>query len=108
MVWTFGWKLAIAWLEAGALGLIGAGSMKTELLREHIRKAKATEVAAQVGVNIPLIRGDVEALIEATIEEGIQIVFTSAGNPKSHTKKLKDAGCFVVHVVASMKHCAKS
>lgn len=82
--------------------------MKPELLREHIRKAKATEVAAQVGVNIPLIRGDVDALIEATIEEGIQIVFTSAGNPKAHTKKLKDAGCFVVHVVASVKHALKA
>ncbi len=108
MVWTSGWKLAVASARAGALGLIGAGSMKPELLREHIRKAKATEVAAQIGVNIPLIRGDVDALIQATIEEGIQIVFTSAGNPKAHTKKLKDAGCFVVHVVASVKHALKA
>jgi enoyl-[acyl-carrier protein] reductase II len=108
MVWTSGWKLAVAAARAGALGLIGAGSMKPELLREHIRKAKATEVAGQIGVNIPLIRGDVDALIDATLEEGIQIVFTSAGNPKAHTRKLKDAGCFVVHVVASVKHALKA
>jgi enoyl-[acyl-carrier protein] reductase II len=108
MVWTSGWKLAVASARAGALGLIGAGSMKPELLREHIRKAKATEVAGQVGVNIPLIRGDVESLIAVTIEEGIRIVFTSAGNPKAHTKMLKDAGCFVAHVVASVKHAIKA
>src|SRR2546430_14069463 len=84
MVWTSGWKLAVASARAGALGLIGAGSMKPELLREHIRKALATEVAAQIGVNVPLIRGDVDALAEAAIEEGIRIVFTSAGNPKAH------------------------
>jgi enoyl-[acyl-carrier protein] reductase II len=108
MVWTSGWKLAVAAARAGALGLIGAGSMKPELLREHIRKSKATEVAGQVGVNIPLIRGDVDVLIEATIEEGIRIVFTSAGTPKSHTQKLKEAGCFVAHVVASVKHALKA
>src|SRR5258708_38184383 len=82
MVWTAGWKLAVASARAGALGLIGAGSMKSELLREHIRNAKATEVADTIGVNIPLIRGDVEALIETAIEEGVKIIFTSAGNPK--------------------------
>jgi enoyl-[acyl-carrier protein] reductase II len=108
MVWTSGWKLAVASARAGALGIIGAGSMKPELLREHIRKAKATEVAGQVGVNIPLIRGDVEALVTVTIEEGISIVFTSAGNPKAHTQALKDAGCFVTHVVASVKHARKA
>ncbi len=108
MVWTSGWKLAVASARAGALGLIGAGSMKPALLREHIRKAKATEVAGQVGVNIPLIRGDVDALIAATIEEGVHIVFTSAGNPKIHIQKLKDAGCFVAHVVASVKHARKA
>jgi enoyl-[acyl-carrier protein] reductase II len=108
MVWTSGWKLAVAAARSGALGLIGAGSMKPELLREHIRKAKATEVAAQIGVNVPLIRGDVESLIQSTIDEGIKIVFTSAGNPKVHTQKLKDAGCFVVHVVASVNHALKA
>ncbi len=108
MVWTSGWKLAVASARAGALGLIGAGSMKPALLREHIRKAKATEVAGQVGVNIPLIRGDVDALIAATIDEGVRIVFTSAGNPKIHIQKLKDAGCFVAHVIASVKHARKA
>jgi enoyl-[acyl-carrier protein] reductase II len=108
MVWTSGWKLAVAAARAGALGLIGAGSMKPELLREHIRKAEATEVAGQVGVNIPLIRGDVASLIQTTIEEGIKIVFTSAGNPKAYTKQLKEAGCVVAHVVASVKHAHKA
>jgi enoyl-[acyl-carrier protein] reductase II len=108
MVWTAGWKLAVAAARAGALGLIGAGSMRPELLREHIRNARATEVAAQIGVNIPLMRGDVNELIETAITEGINIVFTSAGNPKTHTAKLKDSGCFVVHVVASVKHALKA
>jgi len=108
MVWTSGWKLAVAVARAGGLGLIGAGSMKPELLREHIRKAKSTEVADTIGVNIPLIRGDVDALAEATIEEGVRIVFTSAGNPKVHIRKLKAAGCFVAHVVASVKHAIKA
>ena len=108
MVWTSGWKLAVASARAGALGLIGAGSMKPELLREHIRKAKATEVAKTIGVNIPLIRGDVDELIRVTLEEGIKIIFTSAGNPKVHAQKFKDAGCFLVHVVASVKHALKA
>jgi enoyl-[acyl-carrier protein] reductase II len=108
MVWTSGWKLAVASARAGALGLIGAGSMKPELLREHIRKAKATEVRGTIGVNIPLIRGDVEALVQVTIEEGIKIVFTSAGNPKVFAARLKDAGCFLAHVVASVKHAEKA
>lgn len=108
MVWTSGANLAIAAARAGALGLIGAGSMKPELLREHIRKAKATEVAAQIGVNIPLIRGDAEELVRVTIEEGIKIVFTSAGSPKVYAAKLKNAGCFLAHVVASVKHAKKA
>jgi len=108
MVWTSGWKLAVSSARVGALGMIGSGSMKPELLREHIRKAKATEVAATIGVNIPLIRGDVEELVKATIEEGIKIIFTSAGNPKVHAKTIKDAGCFLVHVVASVKHALKA
>src|SRR5688500_14892589 len=93
MVWTSGWKLAVAAARAGALGLIGSGSMKPELLREHIRKAKATEVADRIGVNIPLIRGDVDALVAVTIEEGIKIVFTSAGTPNAYAAKFKAAGC---------------
>ncbi len=108
MVWTSGWKLAVAAARAGALGLIGAGSMKPDLLREHIRNAKATEVAEAIGVNIPFSRGDVEALIQVTLEEGIKIVFTSAGNPKIHAQKFKDAGCFLAHVIASVKHAVKA
>lgn len=108
MVWTSGWKLAVAAARAGALGLIGAGSMKPELLREHIRNAKATEVADKIGVNIPLIRGDVDALVQTAIEEGVKIIFTSAGSPKVHIDKFKKAGCFVAHVVASVKHAKKA
>src|SRR5438067_9688505 len=108
MVWTSGWKLAVASARAGALGMIGAGSMKPDLLREHIRKAKATEVASTIGVNIPLIRGDAEELVRVSLEEGIKIIFTSAGNPKVFAKTLKDAGCFLVHVVASVKHALKA
>ena len=108
MVWTSGWKLAVASARAGALGLIGAGSMRPDLLREHIRKAKATEVADRIGVNIPLMRGDVDALVAATIEEGVKIVFTSAGSPKAHAEKFKQAGCFLAHVIASVKHARKA
>lgn len=108
MVWTSGWKLAVASARAGALGLIGAGSMKPELFREHIRKAKTTEVAATIGVNIPLIRGDVDALVEVAISEGIKIIFTSAGSPKVHAEKFKKARCFLVHVVANVTHARKA
>ena len=108
MVWTAGWNLAVASARAGALGLIGAGSMKPELLREHIRKARATEVSEQIGVNLALTRGDVESLVQVVIEEGVNIVFSSAGNPKVYTARLKEAGCFVAHVIASVKHARKA
>jgi enoyl-[acyl-carrier protein] reductase II len=108
MVWTSGWKLAVAAARAGALGVIGAGSMKPELFAEHLAKAKATEVADQIGVNIPLIRGDVDALVATAIAGGAKIIFTSAGNPKVHAEKFKKAGCFLIHVVASVKHAKKA
>jgi enoyl-[acyl-carrier protein] reductase II len=108
MVWTSGWKLAVAAARSGALGLIGAGSMKPELLQEHIRKAKATEVGDKIGVNIPLIRGDVDNLMQVALDEGIRIVFSSAGNPKVFAARLKEAGCFWAHVVASVKHAQKA
>lgn len=108
MVWVSGWKLAVATARAGCLGLIGAGSMKPELLQEHISKARATEVKDLIGVNIPLIRGDVDELVRVTLESGVKIVFTSAGSPKVHAAKFKDAGCFLVHVVASVKHAQKA
>jgi enoyl-[acyl-carrier protein] reductase II len=78
MVWTAGYKLAVAVSEAGGLGLIGAGSMKPELLREQIRNAKE-RTAKPFGVNIPLIRGDADELVRVTLAEGMRIVFTSAG-----------------------------
>lgn len=106
MVWVSGWRLASAVSAAGGLGLIGAGSMKPDLLAEHIRKArKATE--RPLGVNIPLLRGDAEDLVRVTIDEGIRIVFTSAGHPGKFLPVMKDAGCTVAHVVPSLKHANK-
>jgi enoyl-[acyl-carrier protein] reductase II len=106
MVWVSGNKLAAAASNAGALGLIGAGSMKPDPLREHIRKAKQ-QTTAPFGVNIPLIRGDAEDLIDVVLEEGVRIVFTSAGNPSTFIEKLKSNGCIAVHVVAAVKHALK-
>jgi enoyl-[acyl-carrier protein] reductase II len=112
MVWTSGWKLASAVSENGCLGLIGSGSMKPELLREHIQKLRKyfneKGIDKPFGVNIPLTRGDAKELISTVIEEKIKIVFTSAGNPKSFTKELKDNGIIVAHVVPSVKHALKS
>ncbi len=107
MVWVSGWKLAAAVSEAGALGIIGAGSMKPELLREHIRKAR-TATRAPVGVNIPLLRGDAADLVTAALEEGIKIVITSAGHPGKHIDRLKSSGCRVIHVVSSVKQAVKA
>ncbi len=107
MVWTAGYKLAVAVSEAGGLGLIGSGSMKPDLLREHIRKARAA-TTEPLGVNVPLIRGDAGELIRTAIEEGIRIVFTSSGSPGIHTRTLKDAKCLAIHVVASVKHARKA
>jgi len=107
MVWTAGNKLAVAVSEAGGLGLIGAGSMKPGLLREHIRKAKA-QTSKPFGVNVPLSREDADELIRATVEEGVRIVFTSSGHPLKFTESLKKAGCTVVHVIAAVKHALKA
>ena len=107
MVWTAGHKLAVAVSEAGGLGLIGSGSMKPELLREHIRKAKA-RTSKPFGVNIPLVRADAEDLVQVTLEEGVKIVFTSSGTPAKFAEQLKKAGCIVVHVIASVKHALKA
>lgn len=107
MVWCSGWRLASAVSNAGGLGLIGAGSMYPEVLRDHIRKCKfATE--KPFGVNVPLLYPEIEKLIAVVVEERIQIVFTSAGNPSSWTKRLKDEGITVVHVVSSKKFALKS
>jgi enoyl-[acyl-carrier protein] reductase II len=107
MVWTAGSKLAVAVSEAGGLGLIGAGSMKPELLRQHIAKAKRL-TARPFGVNIPLLRGDAADLIRVCIEGGVRIIFTSSGHPLKFTAGLKQAGCVVVHVVAAVKHALKA
>ena len=106
MVWVSGWRLASAVSEAGGLGLIGAGSMKPALLAEHIRKAVAA-TRRPLGVNIPLLRGDAEDLVRTTIDEGIRIVFTSAGHPGKFLPLLKDSGCIVAHVVPTLKHARK-
>ena len=107
MVWNSGWKLASAVSNAGGLGLIGAGSMYPEVLREHIQKCKAA-TTKPFGVNVPLLYPDIVKLMQIIIEEGVQIVFTSAGNPKTWTTHLKDHGIKVVHVVSSVKFALKA
>lgn len=112
MVWTSGWKLAAAASENGCLGLIGAGSMKPELLSGHIKKYREYFESKgdnkPFGVNLPLLRGDIDELIKTILNEEVKIVFSSAGNPKMHAAKFKDAGITFVHVVASVKHALKA
>ncbi|RPI61368.1 MAG: nitronate monooxygenase [Ignavibacteriales bacterium] len=107
MVWVSGWKLASAISNCGGLGLIGAGSMKPELLKEHLQKCRAA-TTQPFGVNVPLLRKDANDLIKICIDEGIKIFFTSAGNPKTFTSLLKENGCTVVHVVANIKYGFKA
>lgn len=107
MIWVSGWKLASAVSNNGGLGLIGSGSMKPELLREHIKKCIAA-TNKPFGVNLPLLRGDVEDLVKVIIDENIKIVFTSAGNPKKFTDVLKKEKIIVVHVVPSVKFGIKA
>jgi enoyl-[acyl-carrier protein] reductase II len=107
MIWASGWKLASAVSEAGGLGIIGAGSMYPEVLREHIRKTKqATQ--HPFGVNVPLLYPDIDKHIQVIIAEGVKIVFTSAGNPKTWTSHFKEQGITVVHVVSSSKFAFKA
>lgn len=107
MVWASGWRLASAVSNAGGLGLIGSGSMYPEVLREHIQKCQqATEFP--FGVNVPLMYPDVDKLMHIIVELGVEIVFTSAGNPKTYTSYLKDKGITVVHVVSSVKFALKA
>lgn len=107
MVWVSGWKLASAVSNAGGLGIIGAGSMKPELLREHIQKTAAA-TSLPFGVNVPLLRGDIDELISVMLQEKVKIIFTSAGHPGRHIEKFKNAGCIVVHVVANVKQALKA
>lgn len=106
MVWCSGWRLASAVSNAGGLGLIGAGSMYPEVLREHIQKCKAV-TNNTFGVNVPLLYPNIEEIINIIIEEGVKVVFTSAGNPKTWTKKLQEHGIKVAHVVSSSKFAIK-
>ncbi len=106
MVWCSGWRLASAVSNAGGLGLIGAGSMHPEVLREHIRKCEAA-TDKPFGVNVPLMYPEIDTLMRILVEEKVKIVFTSAGNPKIWTKYLKDHGMTVVHVVSSSKFATK-
>jgi enoyl-[acyl-carrier protein] reductase II len=107
MIWVSGWKLASAVSNAGGLGLIGAGSMYPDILREHIQKCKkATD--KPFGVNVPMLYPDIEKIMDIIVEEGVKIVFTSAGNPTKWTSFLKEKGITVVHVVSSVKFALKA
>lgn len=106
MVWCSGWRLAAAVSNAGGLGLLGAGSMHPEVLREHIRKCQAA-TQKPFGVNVPLMYPEIETIMQIIMEEGVKIVFTSAGNPKTWTARLQAAGIKVAHVVSSAKFAAK-
>ena len=107
MIWNSGWKLASAASNAGILGLIGAGSMYPDVLREHIQKCKkATD--KPFGINVPMLYPNIEEIMNIIVEEEVKIVFTSAGNPKTWTKWLQDKGITVVHVVSSVKFALKA
>lgn len=107
MVWASGWRLASSVSNAGGLGLLGAGSMYPEVLREHIQKCR-NATANPFGVNIPLLYPDIDQLMEVIVAEKVPIVFTAAGNPKLWTSHLKSHGCIVVHVVSSVKFALKA
>lgn len=107
MVWCSGWRLASAVSNAGGLGLLGAGSMTPDLLREHIQRCKAA-TTMPFGVNLPLIYSRIDEMIDVVIEEKVGIVFTSAGNPSTWTKKLKENNIIVVHVTASSRFAQKA
>ena len=107
MVWNSGWRLASAASNSGILGLIGSGSMYPEVLKKHIKKCKQA-TSKSFGVNVPLLYPNIEAIIQIIIDEGVKIVFTSAGNPKIWTPLLKSHGIIVVHVVSSVKFAIKA
>ena len=107
MIWNSGWRLASAVSNAGGLGLIGAGSMYPDVLREHIQKCK-TATNHPFGVNVPMLYPNIEEIMQIIIEEGVKIVFTSAGNPKTWTETLKKEGITITHVVSSAKFALKS
>lgn len=107
MVWASGWRLASAVSNAGALGVIGSGSMQPDVLKQHIQKCKAA-TSKPFGVNVPLLYHGIDKQIKIIIEEGVKIVFTSAGNPKTWTAMLKQEDITVVHVVSSSRFAIKA
>jgi enoyl-[acyl-carrier protein] reductase II len=107
MIWASGWRLASAVSNAGGLGLLGAGSMYPEVLKEHIKKCKAA-THKPFGVNVPLLYPNLNEVIEIIISEKVPVVFTSAGNPKTYTQQLKNEGIKVVHVISSSKFAIKA
>jgi len=107
MIWNSGWKLASAVSNSGGLGLIGAGSMYPDVLREHIQKCKRA-TSKPFGVNVPMLYPNIVEIMDIIIEEGVSIVFTSAGNPKTWTSWLKERGVTVVHVVSNVKFALKA
>ncbi|TAH05526.1 MAG: nitronate monooxygenase [Sphingobacteriales bacterium] len=107
MIWASGWRLASAVSNAGGLGMLGAGSMYPQVLKEHITKYRAA-CNKPFAVNLPLLYADIDAHIKTIIEEQVPIVFTSAGNPKTWTQTLQNAGCKVVHVVSSSSFAKKA
>ena len=107
MIWNSGYKLAAAVSNSGGLGLIGAGSMYPEVLREHIQKCKMATIKP-FGVNVPMLYPNIEEIMKIIVDEGVKIVFTSAGNPKTWTNFLKDNNITVVHVVSSSKFALKA
>ncbi|MDL2223649.1 nitronate monooxygenase, partial [Bacteroidales bacterium OttesenSCG-928-M11] len=106
MVWCSGWELVSAVSNAGGLGLLGAGSMHPEILRDHIRKTQAA-TDKPFGINVPLMYPQIEEIMQIIVEEGVKIVFTSAGNPKTWTAFLKEKGIIVAHVISSSKFALK-
>jgi enoyl-[acyl-carrier protein] reductase II len=107
MIWNSGWKLASAASNSGILGLIGAGSMYPDVLREHIQKCKKA-TNKPFGINVPMLYPNIEEIMNIIVEEDVKIVFTSAGNPKTWTKWLQNKGITVVHVVSSVKFALKA
>jgi enoyl-[acyl-carrier protein] reductase II len=107
MIWCSGWELAAAVSNAGGLGIIGSGSMYPDVLKEHIQKCKKA-TSKPFGVNVPMLYPDIDKHMDIIISEGVKIVFTSAGNPKTWTQKLKDHGITVVHVISNSKFAIKA
>ncbi len=108
MIWCSGWELAAAVTNAGGLGVIGSGSMYPDVLREHIQKCKKATNNGIFAVNIPMLYPDIDKHMEVIVSEGVKVVFTSAGNPKTWTSFLKEKGIIVVHVIANAKFAQKA